>query len=268
MRQRYPTPENRLKPSRRGHGGRVLTTLLIATTLVSLAAAATAGFLARKFYLQRSEVRLTPVNRVYYSRDNAELRAPAEPRIVFFGDSRITDWDPKPSLPEFDLVWRGIPGETTTQMRYRFEADALGLGANAIVIQAGINDLVLGAALGRTDEAVRMTIDNLAYMIQAAAMHKVTVYLMTIVRPARPALWRRPVWSDDIYGAIGIVNDTLRALSPNGMQLIDADSILGGTGHELPDNYALDTLHFTAAAYQRLNKELMMRVKVPLGAIQ
>lgn len=241
------------------HMSRRPTTLAMILALAGFAAATAivCGWLARTYYLQRAELRLSPVNLTRYLGENLRLAPSSLQRIVFFGDSRVNGWYPRPDIAGVELVWRGIDGETTTQMRYRFGADAVALSPSVIVIQAGINDLVAGAALGKLNETLGQVRKNLAAMTTTAQQSGARVYLMTIVRPARPPLWRRPVWSDEIYDAIDELNDDLRALAADGVVIVDADSALAGNSRELPPAYAADTLHFTPAAYAVLNARLI-----------
>ena len=63
-------------------------------------------------YQSLQAVRLDPTSARVYSAANAlvpESRSGVS-RIVFFGDSRIADWNPLPNLENGQLLNRGVPG--------------------------------------------------------------------------------------------------------------------------------------------------------------
>lgn len=253
--------EPNLRPRLQSGTGAVV--LLAACAVIAVCAAAVAAYFARKYYTQWSEVRLMPIDAARYAAANRALGESAAPRIVFIGDSRVERWRPKPVLPGAEIVWRGIGGETTAQMRYRFRSDALDLGAGAVIIQSGINDLVAGVVARRPQEAMDAALANLLSMATTAANAGSEVYVLTIVRPARPSLLRSPVWADAIYDLVTDINSSLRGWKIDKVHVIDADRLLSADARVLPKMYAADTLHFSAAGYAVLNQELAQR----LGAL-
>lgn len=243
--------------SRRGGAARTQSALrlvLLAGLLAAGALAALALWSARYFNQQRAELRLAPVNAGAHAAENDAVGPPVGRRVVFFGDSRIQGWSPQPRIPGTELLWRGIGGETTVQMMYRFDEDVLSLKPSAVVIQAGINDLVAGAILGRKDETVRNTIDNLGHFVKAAREGSVEVYLMTVFRPARSPPWRAPFWPAGVAAAVAQVNDAIGAMAGEGVHVIDADAWLAGEDRVMPRRHARDTLHLNEAGYTRLNQ--------------
>lgn len=235
--------------------------LLVACT-IALCTAAVGGYIAKKYYSQWSGVRLNPIDTAKYAAENAALpRRAASRRIVFIGDSRMERWNPKPELPAAEMIWRGLNSETTAQMRYRFRADALDLEPNVVVIQSGINDIVAGIAVGRPQEAVDTALANLLTMASAAVNSGSEVYVLTVVRPARPSLLRRPVWSETIYARVADMNAKLRKWSIDKVHVIDADTLLSSDSRVLPAKYSEDTLHFSAAAYGVMNQQLVQQLR-------
>lgn len=78
-----------------------------------------------------------------YREANAALSppAPAENRVVFFGDS-ITDlWHLDEYFPGKPYINRGIGGQTTPQMLIRLRQDVIDLHPKVVVILAGTNDI-------------------------------------------------------------------------------------------------------------------------------
>jgi lysophospholipase L1-like esterase len=117
-----------------------------------------------------------------YASANAALAAPrpGEPRVVFFGDSITDNWSKAGYggfFPGRPYVNRGIGGQTTSQMLVRFRADVLDIGAAAVVILAGTNDIA-GNAGPVTLEAVE---NNLAAMAELAGLHGVRVVLASLL---------------------------------------------------------------------------------------
>ena len=62
--------------------------------------------------------------------------------IVFLGDSITEKWDLPKAFPGLKIANRGIGGDTTRGMLYRLKDNVLDLNPKAIVILAGINDLL------------------------------------------------------------------------------------------------------------------------------
>jgi len=214
------------------------------------AIAATGAWLARKYYLERAAVRLNAVDTQRYARDNAELGPPERARLVFIGDSHVEGWAPKPALADMEIVWRGMNGETSAQLLYRFQLDALALRPTGVVIQSGMNDLLGGVALSDGDQVAQRTVRNLESMAAMAAESGLEVYLLTVVRPARLPLWRRPVLSDAIYDHVTEVNEELRALRTKGVHIVDVDRALSCSSRELPAEFSVDALHLSAAGFR------------------
>ena len=79
----------------------------------------------------------------HYRAANAQLPPPAagESRVVFFGDSITEAWPLERDFPGKPYVNRGISGQTTSQLLLRLHEDVIDLGARAVVILAGTNDI-------------------------------------------------------------------------------------------------------------------------------
>jgi len=245
------------------NGSVLLRLLLVAVVLAAMASLGVGYHFARKYYVERSELRLNPIYLGRFRSDNQNLGIPAGRRIVFLGDSRIEYWSPKPELPAAEIVWRGIAGETTSQLAFRVKQDALDLDPSVVVIQAGINDVVAAAAIGREREAVETVIDNLRRIATDCALSGADVRLLTVVRPSDPPLLRRLVWSDRVLGTVEQINAGLRKLDVPGVRIIDADRYLSLPSGALQPGVAADTVHFTAAGYEILNTLVVDSLQTP-----
>jgi lysophospholipase L1-like esterase len=79
--------------------------------------------------------------------------------IVFAGDSLTENWpEISRAFPNLKVVSRGIGGDVSRGLLFRFQEDVVDLNPRAVVINIGTNDLT---ALGKTDD----TISNISAMI-------------------------------------------------------------------------------------------------------
>ena len=124
-----------------------------------------------------------------YRAENAALRRPTAPRVVFMGDSITELW--KLAHPDFfgeSYIDRGVTGQTTGQMLVRFRQDVIALKPAVVHILAGTNDFA-GNAGPTTLEAIR---NNIASMVDLAIANDIRVVLGS-VPPAGAFPWRPTV---------------------------------------------------------------------------
>jgi lysophospholipase L1-like esterase len=115
----------------------------------------------------------------HYREANARLPPPAagESRVVFFGDSITEAWQLDSAFPGRPYVNRGISGQTTSQMLLRFREDVIDLGARAVVVLAGTNDIA-----GNTGQiSVEEIGENFEAMAELAHAHGVRVVFSSIL---------------------------------------------------------------------------------------
>jgi len=180
----------------------------------------------------------------------------ARPRLVLIGDSRISRWSTDALAGRWEILNRGIGGETAAQLAARFQSDAIALDPDVIVIEAGINDLVAASHLDAPSRQsiVQQTVDTLRGLAHRAAESGCHVLLATIIPPARPEIWRLPVWNESVRDLVAEANTRLRRSQlPARTGVIDFSAALADAGDRwIPDAYRFDTLHLNAAGYQRL----------------
>jgi lysophospholipase L1-like esterase len=114
-----------------------------------------------------------------YRAANAQLPPPAagESRVVFFGDSITRGWPLERDFPGKPFVNRGIDGQTTSQLLLRLREDVIDLGARAVVVLAGTNDLA-----GNTGPISLQEIEeNFEGMADLARAHGVSVIFSSIL---------------------------------------------------------------------------------------
>jgi lysophospholipase L1-like esterase len=240
--------------------------ILIIAASAGLAAGAywTTGALLR----ERSRILMQLPTVVRFADENARLREHPR-RVVLFGDSRISQWSPVLQLEGWEVVNRGIAGDTIRHMRHRFAQDVLALWPRAVVIQAGINDLVAAATLGMPEaQASEQVLEGVDAMLAAARDSGVEVFLMSIVRPGPVEVWRLPFWPRQIASWVEHVNDGLRKRAGHGVELIDADAMLRQGESRIAHQFAADTLHFTVPAYSLMNSTVIDRLRARFNALQ
>jgi lysophospholipase L1-like esterase len=178
-------------------------------------------------------------------------------QVVLFGDSRIKSWSPEPIFENLTVINRGVSGETTTQMMFRFELDALIPQPDYLIIQAGINDLVLASMESKPlEKSIRrqQCIDNLRNILDQATAKGINVILLSIVEPYKLGVIRSVLWGKDLTELVREVNKQI--YSTHSEYLINTNNILPQSR-----DVKKDALHFTDKAYEILNGEIYSHIK-------
>jgi lysophospholipase L1-like esterase len=235
--------------------------LVVVTVALAASLAANALLFASGERERRDEnaVRLDPAGlRVY--RD-APLPPAGRPVLVLFGDSRAAMWTP-PSLPEFEVVDRGVGNQTTAQVLLRIDADVKPLRPAVVVLEAGVNDLkTIPQFPDRRAEIVAACEANLRTIVEELSGDGGTVVLTTVFAIGDVPLWRKPFWSDDVASAVREVNAFLGTLATGRVVLFDADRVLDDANGKIKPNFQFDYLHLVPAGYAALNDALVPLVK-------
>ena len=212
-------------------------------------------FACLEFYRREQRVRLHPTSKVPASTVGQEPRT----AVLFLGDSRMQEW---PDLPHdrFATVNAGGGGETTAQILIRTGPTLEATRPEVVVLQAGVNDLkAIGALPDMARQIEAECIANLAAMIELCRARGARVVLVPVLPTAEPSLARRLVWSSEIDAARLRVNAALqeRFAGAAGVALLDENLL--HAGH---DDYR-DTLHFTPAAYRKLESATLKAISPP-----
>lgn len=205
-------------------------------------------------YRNELTVRLDPTHKVSMTRLNSRLaRLPnSHKRVVYFGDSRIEMWRPLPSTSGIQALNRGAGGDTTAQLELRFARDVLGLEPDAVVIEAGINDLkAIGVMPYRSSALIENTTKRLKFFVDELQRKHIPVVLITIIPPGPIELSRRLLWSDQILPAVETVNRAIRSWDGPELFVVDADLALVEKG-QVRKAYSNDALHLNERGYQAL----------------
>lgn len=212
---------------------------------------------ARDYYLALNRVNLDPVGLGYYANTELNAKSTERKRILFYGDSRAFAWPVPDAFAAYEVINRGVGGQTTAQILARFEQDVLQLEPDVVVIQAGINDLkTVGLFHEQRAEIIANCQSNIAAMVQRSQSMNAVVLLTTIFPTAQPSLVRRPFWSDDIAVAVEEVNAYLRSLAGEQVMIFDSWAVLAGSNNTIQPQYGHDLLHLNDRGYAALNRQL------------
>ena len=145
----------------------------------------------------------------------------SEPRIVFYGDSRIGEW-PQPKIGGFEFINRGFAGQTSSQVLLRYDNHVKPLGADIILVQVGINDLMtIPFFPERKAEIITGLKRNLLEIIKMAQEQGTAVFLTTIFPIGEEPLAPELFWFDEVNLAVSEVNQFISSLS---LKLINLQS--------------------------------------------
>lgn len=169
-------------------------------------------------------------------------------RVVFAGDSLVAGWRTlKQDFPSVPVANRGIGGDVSRGLLFRFQEDVLDLQPTAVVIQIGTNDL-------SAQQAPADTVSNLVAMIEMARRHDRGLPIVVCTVPPRahpqapidPAKWRE-------------LNAGIRALADRqaGVSVVElAEPLSAPDGSIDPRYFATDRLHLSAQGYERWKSAL------------
>jgi lysophospholipase L1-like esterase len=221
-----------------------------------------AGFAARHAWIERKIAALTSPPTRLFSKENAALPPKgSRPRVVLIGDSGIARRPMERLSERWQFVNRGVGGETVGQVAQRFDADALSLDPDAIVLSAGGNDLIAADFL---DPAARRavidrTCETLKELSRRAAGRGIPVLVATLAPPSSPDILRLPVWRESVRDSVAEVNQRLRGYgSQSGVGVVDFSAAVSAGDRRTSDKFRADTLHLNPSGYDRLASALYL----------
>ncbi|MDH2309046.1 GDSL-type esterase/lipase family protein [Methylobacterium brachiatum] len=170
--------------------------------------------------------------------------------LVFIGDSITAGWGlaRAETFARHGFIARGVPGQTSGQIRARFLRDAA--GARGIHLLCGINDIAeIGGPV--SDGAIR---DNIAAMARLAFEAGLPLWIGTVT-PSDFWGWRpelRPVAR--IHG----LNRWIRAhCTASAAALIDYHAPLATSSGALRPEFTEDGIHLNAAGYAAIEPVML-----------
>ena len=167
------------------------------------------------------------------------LFPPPKGAIVVTGSSTINRWySMRNDLAPLDIIPRGLGGSTADDLDYYLERIVLTYAPRAAVIYEGDNDI----AWGLMPQYVASRISQIAGRI-SARFPSARVYVISIKpSPLRWGLWPQMQQANQLLAEF--------CASDPRYQFIDtASALLGADGLPIPEYYASDTLHLSAAGY-------------------
>jgi lysophospholipase L1-like esterase len=183
-------------------------------------------------------------------------------RLIMYGDSRIADWKQSPATENYYVINSGWGGATTLQLKAQLQNSVIKLSPDAVILQLGINDLTtIGIAEAYKDLIVENCLKNIEEILRELKRNNVKVFLIEVISPNSPNLFRRFFWNKEVQNAVLKVNVGLKKLKQeidfNFIELTDKDEVFKEN-----EKFYIDTLHFTPKAYMYLNKKIEDALKV------
>lgn len=238
----------------------LLTTVLAGNKLLLISASANI-VLAMCCLVLLSELKATYTHYRHFrsleiGTSKATIAEPADNTIVLFGDSRIETWHPAPYSDKYTFINAGVTGETTTEMRRRFERDVVSLNPDYVLIQAGVNDLTAAVTKGidQPQKIVTTMQDNLEYFIKTLEQQNIDVIVTSILPALHLNMARKVFWHDTLTDEINSANEKLKLITESSnADWLDLDPyFLDKNGNPVTDIY-FDTLHISYKGYGVLN---------------
>lgn len=194
-----------------------------------------------------------------YQLDNQVVKALLQDkrRVVFMGNSITENWvrRHKQFFEQNGYVGRGISGQTTYQMLLRFYDDVVDLHPQAVVINAGTNDIALNNHVYVEDRTFR----NITLMAQIARDNGIKVILSSIT-PCDHYIWRPQV--TDVVRKIGSLNARIKAYAKkNGMEYVDYFSAMADAYGAMREGLSDEGCHPTVAGYEIMEEQVQPIIK-------
>lgn len=164
--------------------------------------------------------------------------------VVLVGDSLTGGWDNKvlaATFPGMAIANRGIGGDVTRGLLFRFSEDVLDLEPKAMVLCIGSNDLSCHASTAGIASNIATLIDQ-----ARARFPTLPIILCTVPPRDNPKAPTKP-------GAHADLNQRIAALATaKNVTLLDLFPLLSDAdGKPLPDCFAADRIHLISPGYQR-----------------
>jgi len=234
---------------------KIILSIISVSLILSFALNIALYHVAIECYKQKKKYQIDPTGSLFYpdKHESAKDRSHKTIRIVFFGDSRIYQWEPLPYMPQCELINRGIPGETTAQSLLRIERDLILLKPDIVVIELGVNDC---NSIGVLPE-IRKTIIakckiNLDKIMSILHRYGIRTVVLTIFPVSAICLTHWPIWSENTREAITEINYHLLKINTSDKIVINCD-IIFLENNKMKREYAIDSMHINKAGYALLN---------------
>lgn len=199
----------------------------------------------------------TDASRETFDAENkAILTTKTYPNTIFFGDSLLWYMPLKKTQTTFSWANRAIPGDVTTYMAFRFEADVLQLKPKRLVFLGGVNDVINALmkdapyTTGDVQVAIHCVSKQLHELSRRAHLLDIDVFLGTILPIETPM--GKQIDNELARAAIMSINDNIKQMCREfGYQCIDfyelfVDKTTGYLAHQ----WTVDGIHLKKIGYQ------------------
>lgn len=244
-----------MRLSRRSFGFLLLSVIALVLSVGALS-------VARQIYadmkLQRAADAISPTR---FSGDWEK----AAMSVLIIGDSRVARWTPLPEDNQIAFALSGSGGETSNELRGRVGRHVQSLSPDVVIIMVGVNDIV--AAQVNPSKAAGLDSALLQNVMQIAQISKSSGAkpVIAAIGQAGPIDWRRGLMGIDdvLYARIDDANRGLRTTAErSGAGWFDVNDAFGAPGsNALPPDLVVDTLHWDAKAYEKLNRHLVRHLE-------
>lgn len=177
-----------------------------------------------------------------YKNENKTMKSP---KVVFMGNSITENWyrfDPE-FFKKDNYAGRGISGQVSSQMLVRFRQDVIDLKPEAVVINAGTNDIAENNGYIDLDNIL----GNIASMAELAEKHGIKVLLSSVL-PTTDFPWKRGLNPAE---KIKSLNKMIKAYAlRHKFSYVDYYSSLADKEGGLPVKYSSDGVHPTLEGYK------------------
>lgn len=235
------------------------TTLLIISLLTNAALLATCAsllFMAQSFYTDYRYFRALGIGTSEASTLETADSPAGETRIVLYGDSRVQNWIPLPTMNNLIFINAGINGETTTEIRRRFDHDVLRHNPDIVVIQAGTNDLTASVTRGIQDPQLLLADmhSNMEYFITTLIASNIEVVVTSVFPNNTIPMVKRLFWFNTLQSEIEASNKVFKQLSQTaGAHWLDLTPVFFNADDKVNSQLYIDTLHINPAGYRIIN---------------
>ena len=171
--------------------------------------------------------------------------------IVFVGDSLTAGWSPPllaESFPGLKIANRGVGGDTSRGVLFRFKEDVLDLKPRAIMLLVGGNDLSAHGAPAHAEE-------NIAAMLDMVKARKSSTPVILCQGPpsADPKAPLKPGARADLNARIAKV-----AAGRENVTVLNLFAVFSTPdGTPIPEYFAPDLVHLNAAGYKKWAEVLL-----------
>lgn len=177
--------------------------------------------------------------------------------VVFAGSSMIANWKTlAKDLPELKVANRGIGGDVSRGLLFRFQEDVLDLQPRAIVLAIGSNDLS-----AHTDPT--LIVENIETMVDQAraAQPDVPILLCPVAPRDGSSAPLKPGAREDLNARL------VELGKKKGLPVLDLQTPFGDAeGKPIAELYAQDRIHFSAEGYRKF-AEVMRKQLADMGLL-